>query len=240
MKPEIDYSLYLVTDRNLMSTPTLEQAVEQAIEGGSTLIQLREKTASSLEFYQMAVTIKRLTDSHHVPLIINDRVDIALAVDTAGVHIGQSDLPAGIVRQIIGNNKILGVSVSSVAEAVKAKKDGADYLGVGAMFATGTKTDAELVTMNELRDIRSAVSLPIVVIGGINLTTIPSFANTGIDGIAVVSALISTKDITEAARQLRALYSGIERRRILDLDGTLIDSMGVWESIYIGFPAKRH
>lgn len=240
MKPEIDYSLYLVTDRNLMSTPTLEQAVEQAIEGGSTLIQLREKTASSLEFYQMAVTIKRLTDSHHVPLIINDRVDIALAVDTAGVHIGQSDLPAGIVRQIIGNNKILGVSVSSVAEAVKAKKDGADYLGVGAMFATGTKTDAELVTMNELRDIRSAVSLPIVVIGGINLTTIPSFANTGIDGIAVVSALISTKDITEAARQLRALYSGIQRRRILDLDGTLIDSMGVWESIYIGFPAKRH
>lgn len=240
MKPEIDYSLYLVTDRNLMSTPTLEQAVEQAIEGGSTLIQLREKTASSLEFYQMAVTIKRLTDSHHVPLIINDRVDIALAVDTAGVHIGQSDLPAGIVRQIIGNNKILGVSVSSVAEAVKAKKDGADYLGVGAMFATGTKTDAELVTMNELRDIRSAVSLPIVVIGGINLTTIPSFANTGIDGIAVVSALISTKDITEAARQFRALYSGIQRRRILDLDGTLIDSMGVWESIYIGFPAKRH
>jgi thiamine-phosphate pyrophosphorylase len=213
MKPEIDYSLYLVTDRDLMSTPTLEQAVEQAIEGGSTLIQLREKTASSLEFYQMAVTIKRLTDSHHIPLIINDRVDIALAVDTAGVHIGQSDLPAGIVRRIIGNSKILGVSVSSVAEAVKAKKDGADYLGVGAMFATGTKTDAELVTMNELRDIRSAVSLPIVVIGGINLTTIPSFANTGIDGIAVVSALISTKDITEAARQLRALYSGVEREK---------------------------
>ncbi|RIE07723.1 thiamine phosphate synthase [Candidatus Cryosericum odellii] len=207
MKPEIDYSLYLVTDRDLMSTPTLEQAVEQAIEGGSTLIQLREKTASSLEFYQMAVTIKRLTDSHHIPLIINDRVDIALAVDTAGVHIGQSDLPAGIVRQIIGKNKILGVSVSSVAEAVKAKKDGADYLGVGAMFATGTKTDADLVTMNELRDIRSAVSLPIVVIGGINLTTIPSFVNTGIDGIAVASALISAKDITEAAKQLRASFS---------------------------------
>jgi thiamine-phosphate pyrophosphorylase len=207
LKPEIDYSLYLVTDRDLMSTPTLEQAVEQAIEGGSTLIQLREKTASSLEFYQMAVTIKRLTDSHHIPLIINDRVDIALAVDTAGVHIGQSDLPAGIVRQIIGKNKILGVSVSSVAEAVKAKKDGADYLGVGAMFATGTKTDADLVTMNELRDIRSAVSLPIVVIGGINLTTIPSFVNTGIDGIAVASALISAKDITEAAKQLRASFS---------------------------------
>jgi thiamine-phosphate pyrophosphorylase len=211
LKPEIDYSLYLVTDRDLMSTPTLEQAVEQAIEGGSTLIQLREKTASSLEFYQMAVTIKRLTDSHHIPLIINDRVDIALAVDTAGVHIGQSDLPAGIVRQIIGKNKILGVSVSSVAEAVKAKKDGADYLGVGAMFATGTKTDADLVTMNELRDIRSAVSLPIVVIGGINLTTMSSLANTGIDGIAVVSALISAKDITEAATQLKTSFSRTKR-----------------------------
>jgi len=207
MKPEIDYSLYLITDRDLMSTPTLEQAVEQAIEGGCTLIQLREKTASSLEFYQVAVTIKQLTDSHHILLIINDRVDIALAVNAAGVHIGQSDLPAGIVRQIIGNDKILGVSVSSVAEAVKAKKDGADYLGVGAMFSTGTKIDAELVTMNELRDIRSAVSLPIVSIGGINLTTLPSFANAGIDGIAVVSALIAAKDITEAAKQLKASFS---------------------------------
>ncbi len=205
MKPKIDYSLYLVTDRKLMSTPTLEDAVKQAIDGGTTLVQLREKDASSLEFYQTAVKIKRITDANHIPLIINDRVDIALAVDAAGVHVGQSDLPAHIVRSIIGKNKILGVSASSLCEAVQAQKDGADYLGVGAMFATGTKTDAKLVSMEELKKIRSAVDLPIVVIGGINRKTIPIFNHTGIDGIAVVSALISAKDISSEAGILKNL-----------------------------------
>lgn len=206
LKLEIDYSLYLVTDRSLMSTPTLEEAVEQAIQGGTTLVQLREKDVSTMEFYQTAVKIKTITDRYHIPLIINDRVDIALAVDAAGVHIGQSDLPAGIVRRIIGENKILGVSVSSMAEAVKAQKYGADYLGVGAMFPTGTKTDAELVTMDELRNIKTAVALPAVVIGGINQKTIPYFANTEIDGVAVVSALISAVDITQASKELKALF----------------------------------
>lgn len=205
MKPKVDYSLYLVTDRKLMSTPTLEDAVKQAIDGGTTLVQLREKDASSLEFYQTAVKIKRITDANHIPLIINDRVDIALAVDAAGVHVGQSDLPAHIVRSIIGKNKILGVSASSLCEAVQAQKDGADYLGVGAMFATGTKTDAKLVSMEELKKIRSAVDLPIVVIGGINRKTIPIFNHTGIDGIAVVSALISAKDISSEAGILKNL-----------------------------------
>lgn len=206
MKPEIDYSLYLVTDRDLMSTPTLEQAVEQAIEGGATLIQLREKKASSLEFHEMAVRVKAITDRHNVPLIINDRVDIALAVDASGVHVGQSDLPVTIVRRIIGEDKIVGVSASSLEEAVTAERDGADYLGVGAMFATDTKTDAEIVTIEELRRIRTAVSLPIVVIGGINQNTIPYFEDIGIDGIAVVSALISAKNIAGAARKLKELF----------------------------------
>lgn len=213
MKPEIDYSLYLVTDRSLMSTPTLEQAVEQALQGGSTLVQLREKTASSQEFYRTAMRIKRLTDSYHVPLIINDRADIALAVDAAGVHVGQHDLPARAVRRIAGNDKIVGVSVSSAAEATAAEQDGADYLGVGAMFATETKNDADLVSMDELRAIRAAVSLPIVVIGGISLATIPSFANTGIDGIAVVSALITAADISGAARRLRAALMQLQARK---------------------------
>jgi len=206
MKPEVDYCLYLVTDRSLMSTPTLGQAVEQAIEGGCTLVQLREKDASSLEFYQTAVSVKKITDARHIPLIINDRVDIAMAVDAAGVHVGQSDLPAGVVRRLIGEDKILGVSVTSVSEAVRARDDGADYLGAGAMFATGTKTDAGLVTMDELKRIRSAVSLPVVVIGGINQQTIPLFAGAGIDGVAVVSALIAAKDITRAAEQLKASF----------------------------------
>jgi thiamine-phosphate pyrophosphorylase len=205
-KPDIDYSLYLVTDRDLMSTPTLEQAVEQAIAGGCTLVQLREKKTQSLDFYNTAVKIKQITDCHHIPLIINDRVDIALAVDAAGVHVGQSDLPASKVRKIIGPHKILGVSAATFEEALKAERDGADYLGIGAMFATGTKTDAELVSMEQLRKIRESIRLPLVLIGGINETTIPCFSGTGIDGIAVVSALISSKNITSAARHLKDLF----------------------------------
>lgn len=202
-KSELDYSLYLVTDRELMSTATLEEAVEQAILGGTTLVQLREKDVSTLEFYRTAVKIKQVTDQYHVPLIINDRVDIALAVDAAGVHIGQSDLPVQRVRAILGKDKVLGVSASTREEAIRAQEDGADYLGVGAMFATGTKTDAKLVPMEELKKIREAVTLPIVVIGGINRKTIPLFDGMGIDGIAVVSALISAKDITQEAKELK-------------------------------------
>ncbi|HHV31892.1 MAG: thiamine phosphate synthase [Ruminococcaceae bacterium] len=186
-----------------MSTATLEEAVEQAILGGTTLVQLREKDVSTLEFYRTAVKIKQVTDQYHVPLIINDRVDIALAVDAAGVHIGQSDLPVQRVRAILGKDKVLGVSASTREEAIRAQEDGADYLGVGAMFATGTKTDAKLVPMEELKKIREAVTLPIVVIGGINRKTIPLFDGMGIDGIAVVSALISAKDITKEAKELK-------------------------------------
>ncbi len=206
VKPKVDYSLYLVTDRDLMSTGTLEEAVEQAVSGGATLVQLREKTASSLDFYNTAVSLKKITDRFHVPLIINDRVDIALAADAAGVHVGQSDLPADITRRLIGGGKILGVSASSLKEAIAAQRAGADYLGVGAMYATGTKTDAQLVTTDELKRIRNAVSPPIVVIGGINQNTIPRFHGTGIDGISVVSALISAKDIASAARELKELF----------------------------------
>lgn len=212
VKPKIDYSLYLITDRDLMRTPTLEMAVEQAIIGGSTLIQLREKKASSSDFYKTACQVKKITDHFAVPLLINDRVDLALAVDAAGVHVGQSDLPAQVVRRIIGDDKILGVSVSTLQEAVKAQEDGADYLGVGAMFATGTKTDAVHVTLEELKQIRAAVSLPLVVIGGINKKTIPQFMDIDIDGIAVVSAIISEKDITLAARQLKELFMQTRRR----------------------------
>jgi len=188
-----------------MSTPTLEEAVEQAIEGGATLIQLREKTASSLDFYNIAKRIKRITDARNIPLIINDRLDIALAVDAAGVHVGQEDIPARIVRSIIGDEKILGVSVSNLQEAVKAQEDGADYIGVGAIFATGTKKDADIVSMEELKRIRAGVRLPIVAIGGINAKNVTSFDGIGINGIAVVSALISAKDIAGEAKKLKKL-----------------------------------
>lgn len=206
MNRKVDYSLYLVTDRDLMSTATLEEAVEQAIHGGCTLVQLREKTASSLEFYRTAVRVKEITDRYGVPLIINDRVDIALAARADGVHVGQSDLPAPEVRRIIGKDRIVGVSVSSLEEALRAQRDGADYLGVGAMYATGTKTDAELVRMEELHRIKNRVPLPAVVIGGINETTLPDFRGTEIDGIAVVSALIGAEDIAGEARKLKQLF----------------------------------
>ena len=209
MKPEINYSIYLVTDSELMSTETVEQAVEQAIKGGCTLVQLREKKLSSLDFYKTALKVKTITDHYNIPLIINDRVDIALAVDAAGVHVGQSDLPAKIIRNIIGNDKILGISASSLTEAMQAEKEGADYLGVGAMFITGTKTDAELVSLESLKEIKRTTSLPIVAIGGINKDTIPLLADTGIDGIAVVSAIISEKDIFMAASKIKSLFLSI-------------------------------
>lgn len=201
-KQNIDYTLYLCTDRELMSTETLEEAVEKAIKGGCTVVQLREKHCSSREFYQAAVNIREITRKYQVPLIINDRVDIALAIDADGVHVGQSDLPASVVRSIIGEDKIVGVSAAKVSEAEQAVKDGADYLGVGAMFPTDTKTDARPVTMEELRAIRSAADVPIVVIGGINQKTAHHFKDTGIDGLAVVSAVIAAEDIEQAAREM--------------------------------------
>ena len=207
-----DYTLYLVTDRQLMSCDSLTEAVEQAILGGCTMIQLREKELPSLEFYNQAVAVKQVTYKYHIPLIINDRIDIAMAVQAAGVHIGQHDLPAATVRKVIGENMLLGVSASSIAEAIQAQQDGADYLGVGAMFPTGTKTDAESVSMEELQKIRTAVSLPIVVIGGINKGNAGRFKPMGIDGLAVVSAIIAQSDIKAAAAELKDLFCGKEKK----------------------------
>lgn len=207
-----DYTLYLVTDRQLMSCDSLTEAVEQAILGGCTMIQLREKELPSLEFYNQAVAVKQVTERYHIPLIINDRIDIAMAVQAAGVHIGQHDLPAATVRKVIGENMLLGVSASSIAEAIQAQQDGADYLGVGAMFPTGTKTDAESVSMEELQKIRTAVSLPIVVIGGINKGNAGRFKPMGIDGLAVVSAIIAQSDIKAVAAELKDLFCGKEKK----------------------------
>ncbi|WP_230107584.1 thiamine phosphate synthase [Claveliimonas bilis] len=185
-----------------MSTDTIEEAVEQAVKGGCTVVQLREKDCSSLEFYETALRVKKITDQYKIPLIINDRVDIALAVNADGVHVGQDDLPAASVRRILGGDKVIGVSAGSVREAVKAREDGADYLGVGAMHATSTKTDADVTTVEELKKIREMVDLPIVAIGGMNKQTLPELKGTGVDGIAVVSAVIAADDIERAASEL--------------------------------------
>lgn len=210
-KENIDYSVYLCTDWNLMSTETLEEAVEQAIEGGATVIQLREKKCSSKDFYETAVRIKKVTTKHSIPLIINDRVDIALAVDAEGVHVGQDDLPVQAVRSVIGKDKILGVSARNREQAVKAYRDGADYLGVGAMFPTSTKKDARVITKDELVEIRQSVPIPIVAIGGVKETNVMELKGTGIDGVAVVSAIIAKEEIKEAAKNLRRLVGEMKK-----------------------------
>ncbi len=206
MRYEIDYTLYLVTDRELMSTQTLEEAVESAIEGGCTIVQLREKSASSLEFYQNAIKIKAVTDKYKIPLIINDRVDIALAIDAAGIHVGQSDLPVEVVRRIIGKDKIVGVSANTVEDAIKAVNTGADYIGVGALYSTSTKADANVISKDQLLAVRKAVSVPIIGIGGINNKNAGELAAVGIDGIAAVSAIITQKDIRKAAEELLGIF----------------------------------
>ena len=211
MHNSADYRLYLVTDRNCLQQQTLEQAVEQAILGGVTLVQLREKAITSKAFYERALRIKAICHHYNVPLLINDRVDIALAVEADGVHIGQSDLPCGVVRQILGKDKIIGVSARTAQQAIQAQADGADYLGVGAMFATSTKQDAQTVSIASLTQIRQAVTLPIVAIGGINHTTLPALqqalqaADTSIDGVAVVSAILGQKDVKLASQQLKKM-----------------------------------
>ena len=188
-----------------MSTKTVEDSVEQAIRGGCTLIQLREKDISSKDFYETALKVRAVTSQFNIPFIVNDRVDIALAVDADGVHIGQDDLPVEQVRNIIGPNKIVGVSASNLTEALTAVGDGADYLGIGAMFSTNTKTDADATTLEELIRIRKAISLPLVVIGGMNKETIPLFKDISVDGYAIVSAIVNQPDIIKATKELKQL-----------------------------------
>ena len=190
-----------------MVAGNIDKCVEQAILGGCTVVQLREKTASSREFYNIAMRIRDITAHFAVPLIINDRADIALAVDADGVHVGQDDLPCDAVKRIVGQNKIIGVSVNNLTQALQAAQMGADYLGVGAMFATGTKTDVKRTSMETLRSIREKVDMPMVVIGGINKETIPLFRGTGIDGIAVVSAIVAQEDELSASRELKAVWA---------------------------------
>ncbi len=200
----VDYTLYLCTDSGLMSCDTVEESVERGILGGCSVVQLREKNASSLELFQLAGRVKRVTDKYNVPLIINDRLDICLAVDAAGVHLGQSDLPCREARRILGAGKLIGVSAATPEEAAKAQADGADYLGVGAVFPTSTKTNTRPVTADVIRKIRGAVAIPFVVIGGVDPENITRLYGLGINGAAVISAVISQKDIVRAAQAMRA------------------------------------
>ena len=201
--------VYAVTDRTWLNGSTLKQQVEQAIKGGATLIQLREKELSYTAFLEQAIQLKKVTDKYHIPLIINDNVDVAKAVNAEGVHVGQKDMEAGAVRQKLGENKIIGVSVQTVEQALLAQKQGADYLGVGAVFSTSTILDASEVSFETLQKICDAVSIPVVAIGGINAQNIMQLKNSGINGVAVVSAIFAQKDIIQATKELTNLAKQI-------------------------------
>jgi len=199
----IDYSLYLVTDRGLARGRSTLEIVKAAVRGGATCVQLREKACSTLDFIEQALAVKDFLKSKSVPLIINDRVDVALAVEADGVHLGQTDMPLDIARKILGSSMIIGISAESLEDAVQAEKGGADYLGVSPIYATPTKTDtAPPLGLEGLRAIREAVRLPLVGIGSLNRDNAAAVIQNGADGVAVVSAIVSADDPATAACDL--------------------------------------
>lgn len=195
--------LYAVTDRAWLNGETLYQQVEKTLKGGATFIQLREKNLDEESFLHEAIEIKELCKKYNVPFVINDNVDIALEMDADGVHVGQSDMEAGDVRAKLGDDKIIGVSAQTVDQAILAEKHGADYLGVGAVFPTGSKDDAEDVSYDTLKAICQAVNIPVIAIGGITKDNIKDLADSGICGIAVISAIFAQKDIEAATKELK-------------------------------------
>ena len=238
--------LYVITDRSWLGDETLSDQVERALKGGATLLQLREKEMDSESFLTEARKIKALCRKYSVPFIVNDNVDVAIASDADGIHVGQKDMDASDVRRVIGEDKIIGVSAQTVEQAVLAEKMGADYLGVGAVFPTGSKNDADNVSHDTLKAICEAVRIPVVAIGGISGENVEKLAGTGISGISVISAVFAQPDIAEAAANLREQTERMLNERgcggviakgcdgtiagaIFDIDGTILDSMKIWE-----------
>ncbi len=208
IKPEI-MRLYAVTDRHWVGSQTLVQQVEDALKGGVTCVQLREKNLDEADFLKEAIALKKICNQYHVPLIINDNIKIALQSGADGVHVGQQDMPVEEVRKILGENKIIGVTAKTVEQALAAQKHGADYLGSGAMFASSTKTDAVRIDYETFREICQAVEIPVVAIGGITKENISQIAGLGMDGIAVITAIFSAPDIQQACQELRVLSEQI-------------------------------
>ncbi|MBM6854758.1 thiamine phosphate synthase [Mediterraneibacter glycyrrhizinilyticus] len=198
-----DLVLYAVTDRSWLGDSSLYDQVESAIEGGATFIQLREKNLDEADFLSEAKEIQKLCREYKVPFVINDNVEIAAQIDADGVHVGQSDMEAGDVRKRLGPDKIIGVSAQTVEQALKAQEHGADYLGVGAVFPTGSKADATEVSHQTLKEICEAVDIPVIAIGGITKENVSELKESGICGIAVISAIFAQKDIRKAATELK-------------------------------------
>lgn len=195
--------LYAVTDSMWLGGHTLPEVVRESLEGGATFIQIREKNLPYIEFVKLAREVKQVTDEFHVPYVVNDEVELAKEIDADGVHIGQSDLTLVEARKLLGPDKIIGVSAQTVAQAIEAEKNGADYLGVGSIFTTSTKLDADDVSLETLKEICNAVSIPVVAIGGIQKDNVLQLKGTHVDGVAVVSAIYAAPDIKQATKELR-------------------------------------
>lgn len=198
-----DLKLYLVTDRSWVGEMSLESQIEEAIKGGVTIVQLREKNIDEKEFLKLASNVKLITDKYNVKLIINDNVEVAKDIDADGVHLGQGDMDILEARRILGDEKIIGISTKTMEQALDAEKKGADYLGVGAIFSTSTKLDAKSIDSEVFKNIYETIKIPIVAIGGISLENISLLRNTKISGVAVVSGILAQKDIKKAAMNLR-------------------------------------
>ena len=216
--------LYAVTDRAWLDEQTLLDQVESALKGGITCLQLREKDLDQAEFLKEALEIKELCKHYAVPFIINDNVEVALACQANGIHVGQNDLPVQQVRALVGKAMMIGVSVQTVTQAKQAESDGADYLGVGAVFPTSTKADATLVSFETLQEICKATTLPVVAIGGITAKNLPLLKGSGIQGVALVSAIFAQPDIEQACQQLlvqsRAVLQGAPMKKVLTIAGS--------------------
>ncbi len=207
MRRKIIWDLYLVTDRRLSNLPFF-QMIKKAVEGGVTIIQLREKSLSTKEFIEEALEVKKIIEGKNIPLIINDRVDVALAVNADGVHLGNEDMPVEIARRILGKKFIIGASAGSVLEAVEKSEKGADYIAVSPVFSTPTKPDAgSPLGLDGIRRIKESVRVPVIGIGGINRENVIDVIKSGADGVAVVSAIVSSPDPEESARELRELIA---------------------------------
>lgn len=200
-----DMLLYAVTDRGWVGKQTLLEQVEAALKGGVTMVQLREKELDEEHFLEEAIAMQALCRKYQVPFLINDNVEIALKSGADGVHVGQKDMEAGHVRALLGKDKIIGVSARTVEQALAAQAAGADYLGVGAAFGTTTKKDANAISHETIKAICEAVQIPVVAIGGISRDNMRKLSGTGVDGVALVSAIFAADDIEEECRELKAL-----------------------------------
>lgn len=209
MKSTDIYKLYAVTDRSWVGEMTFSEQIIASLKGGVTMLQLREKELNSEDFLKSAIEVKAICQQYNVPFIINDDVNTAKTCDADGIHVGQSDMNTLDVRKIIGPDKLLGVSVQTVDQALIAQEQGADYLGVGAVFSTSTKTDAKTVSTDIVKAICQAVDIPVVAIGGINKDNISQLSGLGLKGVAVVSALYGANNIEESTKHMRSQVSNL-------------------------------